>query len=73
MLWKIKLKSLITYLIYNAILLTISYFLNRFSFGHAFTLKTNINNMKGDKNPIFYTDANGLEMMQRKIDRFELL
>ena len=26
--------------------------------------------MKGDKNPIFYTDANGLEMMQRKIDRF---
>lgn len=30
MLWKIKLKSLITYLIYNAILLTISYFLNRF-------------------------------------------
>ena len=50
-----------------------SYFLNRFSFGHAFTLKTNINNMKGDKNPIFYTDANGLEMMQRKIDRFELV
>ena len=30
MLWKIKLKSLITYLIYNAILLTISYFCNRF-------------------------------------------
>ena len=30
MLWKIKLKSLITYLIYNIILLTISYFLNRF-------------------------------------------
>ena len=50
-----------------------SYFLNRFSFGHAFTIKTNINNMKGDKNPIFYTDANGLEMMQRKIDRFALV
>ena len=30
MLWKIKLKSLITYLIYNAILLTISYFIDRF-------------------------------------------
>lgn len=30
MLWKIKLKGLITYLIYNIILLTISYFLNRF-------------------------------------------
>ena len=50
-----------------------SYFLNRFSFGHAFTIKTNINNMKGDNNPIFYTDANGLEMMQRKIDRFALV
>ena len=50
-----------------------SYFLNRFSFGHAFTIKTNINNMKGDKNPIFYTDANGLEMIQRKIDRFSLV
>ncbi len=30
MLWKIKLKSLISYLIYNIILLTISYFLDRF-------------------------------------------
>ena len=30
MLWKIKLKSLITYLIYISILLTLSYFLNRF-------------------------------------------
>ena len=50
-----------------------SYFLNRFSFGHAFTIKTNINNLKGDKNPIFYTDANGLEMIQRKIDRFSLV
>ena len=30
MLWKIKLKSLITYLIYNAILLTVAYFLERF-------------------------------------------
>lgn len=30
MLWKLKLKSLIAYLIYNSILLTISYFLNRF-------------------------------------------
>lgn len=30
MLWKIKLKSLITYLIYIIILLTLSYFLNRF-------------------------------------------
>ena len=47
-----------------------SYFLNRFSFGHAFTIKTNINNMKEDKKPIFYTDSNGLEMMKRKIDRF---
>ena len=50
-----------------------SYFLNRFSFGHAFTIKTNINNMKGDNNPIFYTDSNGLEMMKRKIDRFSLV
>ena len=30
MIWKIKLKSLVTYLIYNAIILTISYFINRF-------------------------------------------
>ena len=30
MLWKIKLKSLIGYLIYNIVLLTISYLLNRF-------------------------------------------
>lgn len=30
MLWKIKLKGLIPYLIYNILLLTISYFLNRF-------------------------------------------
>lgn len=30
MIWKIKLKSLITYLIYNAIILTISYFFDRF-------------------------------------------
>ena len=50
-----------------------SYFLKRFSFGHAFTIKTNINNMKEDNLPIFYTDANGLEMIQRKIDRFSLV
>ena len=30
MLWKIKLKGLITYLIYNIVLLTVSYFFNRF-------------------------------------------
>lgn len=30
MLWKIKLKGLITYLIYNILLLVLSYFLNRF-------------------------------------------
>lgn len=30
MLWKIKLKSLLIYIIYNILLLTVSYFLNRF-------------------------------------------
>ena len=47
-----------------------SYFLNRFSFGYSFVLKTNINNMKEDKKPIFYTDSNGIETIQRKIDSF---
>ena len=47
-----------------------SYFLNRFSFGYSFVLKTNINNMKEDKKPIFYTDSNGIETIQRKVDSF---
>ena len=47
-----------------------SYFLNRFSFGYSFVLKTDINNLDKDKKPIFYTDANGLEMMKRTIDKF---
>ena len=47
-----------------------SYFLNRFSFGYSFVLKTDINNMKEDKKPIFYTDSNGIETIQRKIDSF---
>lgn len=47
-----------------------SYFLNRFSFGYSFVLKTNLNNMKEDKKPIFYTDSNGIETIQRKIDSF---
>ena len=48
-----------------------SYFLKRFSFGYSFVLKTNINNLDKDQKPIFYTDANGLEMMKRTIDKFE--
>ena len=47
-----------------------SYFLNRFSFGYAFVLKTNINNKNEYNKPTFYTDLNGLEMMKRKIDKF---
>ena len=47
-----------------------SYFLNRFSFGYSFVLKTSINNMKEEKKPIFYTDSNGIETIQRKVDTF---
>ena len=48
-----------------------SYFLRRFSFGYSFVLKTNINNIDSKNNkPIFYTDANGIEMIQRKVDIF---
>ena len=47
-----------------------SYFLNKFSFGYSFVLKTNINNTKEDNKPIFYTDINGLEMMKRKVNTF---
>ena len=46
------------------------YFLNKYSFGYSFVLKTNINNLNEDKKPIFYTDTNGLEMMKREIDKF---
>ena len=48
-----------------------NYFLKRFSFAYSFILKTNINNLDKDKNSIFYTDSNGLEMMKRTIDKFE--
>ena len=48
-----------------------SYFLKRFSFGYSFTLKTNINNLDKDNKPIFYTDANGLEVLKRTINKFE--
>ena len=48
-----------------------SYFLKRFSFGYSFTLKTNINNLDKDNKPIFYTDANGLELLKRTINKFE--
>ena len=47
-----------------------TYWLRRFSNGYAFIFKTNINNLKEDKKPIFYTDTNGLEMIKRKIDKF---
>jgi len=48
-----------------------NYFLNRFSFGYSFVFKTNINNLDKDQKPIFYTDSNGLQMMNRTIDKFE--
>ena len=48
-----------------------SYFFKRFSFGYSFVLKTDINNLDIDKKPIFYTDANGLEVIKRTIDKFE--
>ena len=48
-----------------------SYFLKRFSFGYSFVFKTNINNLDKDQKPIFYTDSNGLQMMNRTIDKFE--
>ena len=48
-----------------------SYFLKRFSFGYSFVFKTNINNLDKDLKPIFYTDSNGLQMMNRTIDKFE--
>ena len=48
-----------------------NYFLNRFSFGYSFILKTNINNKDEDNKPIFYTDSNGLEAIKRTIDKFE--
>ena len=48
-----------------------SYFLKRFSFGYSFVFKTDINNLDEDQKPVFYTDANGLEMMKRTIDKFE--
>ena len=48
-----------------------SYFFKRFSFGYSFVLKTNINNLDIDKKPIFYTDANGLEVIKRTIDKYE--
>ena len=48
-----------------------SYFLKRFSFGYSFTLRTNINNKDKDNKPIFYTDANGLEVIKRTIDKFD--
>ena len=47
-----------------------SYFLNKFSFGYSFVFETNINNIKDNNKPIFYTDSNGLEMMKRQIDTF---
>ena len=48
-----------------------SYFLKRFSFSYGFTIKTDINNKDKDNKPIFYTDANGLEVIKRTIDKFE--
>ena len=48
-----------------------TYFLNRFSFGYSFVFKTNIkNHLENSENPIFYTDSNGMEMMQRIVDKF---
>jgi hypothetical protein len=48
-----------------------SYFLKRFSYAYNFVLKTDINNLDANNKPIFYTDANGLEPMQRIIDTYE--
>ena len=50
-----------------------TYWLRRYSNGYSFVFKTNINNMKEDYKPIFYTDTNGLEMIQRKIDKFNYM
>ena len=47
-----------------------SYFLKRFSFGYSFVLQTNINNLDEEGKPVFYTDSNGLEMMERTINKF---
>ena len=48
-----------------------SYFLKRFSYAYNFVIKTDINNLDSNNKPIFYTDANGLEPMQRIIDTYE--
>ena len=48
-----------------------NYFLKRFSFAYNFVLKTDINNLNNNHKPIFYTDANGLEPMQRIIETFD--
>ena len=49
-----------------------NYFLKRFSFAYNFVIKTDINNIDSNTNKsIFYTDGNGLEPIQRKIDKFE--
>ena len=50
-----------------------NYYLNRASFGYAFVLKTNLNNNNKDNKPVFYTDLNGLEMMERTIDKFNYI
>lgn len=48
-----------------------SYFLNRFSYAYNFVIKTDINNLSPNNKSIFYTDANGLEPMQRIIDTYD--
>ena len=48
-----------------------NYFLKRFSFAYNFVLKTDIDNLNNNHKPIFYTDANGLEPMQRIIETFD--
>ena len=48
-----------------------SYFLKRFSYAYNFVIKTDINNLSPNNKSIFYTDANGLEPMQRIIDTYE--
>ena len=48
-----------------------SYFLKRFSYAYNFVIKTDINNLDPNNKPIFYTDANGLEPMQRIIDTYD--
>lgn len=48
-----------------------NYFLKRFSFAYNFVLTTDINNLNNNHKPIFYTDANGLEPMQRIIETFD--